>query len=186
MSDKKLIQGQVLIAEPFMADPHFKKAVLALCDYSPKEGAVGFILNRPTNLTMEEVMVDFPEFESHIYYGGPVANDTIHYIHRVGDLLEDSREIIKGLYWGGDFTKLKFLISNKLIKPFDIKFYIGYSGWTPGQLEEEIEINSWVIGEMDINYPFLNNSVDMWQTCLHHKGNNFSVLADMADTISLN
>jgi putative transcriptional regulator len=90
------------------------------------------------------------------------------------------------LYWGGDFNKLKFLIQNKVILPLDIKFYIGYSGWTPGQLEEEIEINSWVIDDMDINYPFLNNSVDMWQTCLHNKGNNFSVLADMADSVSLN
>lgn len=183
---KKLKQGQVLIAEPFMADPNFKKTVVALCDYSYKEGAVGFILNRPTNLRMDEVMIEFPEFDSFINYGGPVANDTIHYIHRVGDLVEGSKEIIKGLYWGGDFKKLKFLIANEVIKPFDIKFFIGYSGWSYDQLEEEIGINSWVIDEMDINYPFLNNSVDLWQTCLHNIGNNFSVLADMADSVSLN
>lgn len=186
MTKKTLKQGQVLIAEPFMADPHFKKAVVALCDYSREEGAVGFILNRPTNLKMDEVMTDFPEFDSFINYGGPVANDTIHYMHRVGDLVEGSKEIVKGLYWGGDFKKLKFLIANEVIKPLDIKFFIGYSGWTPGQLEEEAEINSWVIDDIDINYPFLSNAVDMWQTCLHNKGNNFSVLADMADSVSMN
>lgn len=186
MTNNLLQQGQVLIAEPFMADTNFKKTVVALCDYSMKDGSVGFILNRPTNHMMEEVMNDFPEFESYIHYGGPVANDTIHYIHRVGDLLEGSKEIIKGLYWGGDFNKLKFLIKNKVILPLDIRFYIGYSGWTPGQLEEEIEINSWIIDEIDINYPFLDNNVDMWATCLHNKGNNFAVLADMADTTSLN
>ncbi|MFM2394849.1 MAG: hypothetical protein RLZZ546_2832, partial [Bacteroidota bacterium] len=166
-----LKQGKLLIAEPFMQDSHFKKTVLALCDYSIKDGAVGFILNRPTNLKMDEVMNNFPDFDSIIYYGGPVANDTIHYIHRKGDLVEGSREIMPGLYWGGDFNKLKFLIKNDVIKPYDIRFYIGYSGWTPGQLEEEIDINSWVIGDLDINYPFLIKSHELWQKCLHHKGN---------------
>jgi putative transcriptional regulator len=186
MSRFQLQQGKVLIAEPFMQDSYFKKSVVALCDYSKKEGSVGFILNRPTNLKMEEVMQDFPEFDSIIYYGGPVANDTIHYIHRLGDLVEGSKEIMPGLFWGGDFKKLKFLINTGVIKPYDIRFYIGYSGWSAGQLEDEMDINSWVIDDMDINYPFMDNHLEMWNVCLHNKGNNYSVMADMVDSISMN
>jgi putative transcriptional regulator len=186
MSRFDLKNGKLLIAEPFMQDPHFKKSVLALCDYTKQDGAVAFILNRPTNLKMDEVMHDFPEFDSLIYYGGPVANDTIHYIHRAGELVEGSREIIPGLFWGGDFNKLKILIKTAVINPMDIRFYIGYAGWTAGQLEEELDIKSWVVDDIDINYPFLKDSLDLWQTCLQTKGNHLAVLADMSDSVSLN
>ncbi len=186
MSRFDLKNGKLLIAEPFMQDAHFKKTVLALCDYTKQDGAVAFILNRPTNLKMDEVMHDFPEFDSTIYYGGPVANDTIHYMHRLGDLIEGSKEVIPGLFWGGDFNKLKFLIKNGVIQPYDVRFYIGYAGWSAGQLEEEMDINSWIVDELDINYPFLKDALDLWQTSLHNKGNHFAVLADMSDTVSLN
>jgi putative transcriptional regulator len=186
MNRKALKQGQLLIADPFMQDDHFKKAVVGLCDYSINDGAVGFILNRPTNLYMRDVLFEFPEFEAVIYYGGPVANETIYYIHRKGDLIENSKEIIPGLYWGGDFHTIKFLIKNEVITPQDIKFYIGYSGWTPGQIEDEIETNSWILDPLDINHPFNQYPLDMWQKCMHNKGNHFSVLADMVDTVSLN
>ncbi len=186
MKDKILEQGMLLISDPFMMDPYFKKTVLALCDYSKQDGAVGFILNRPTNLKMEDVLFDFPQIDCQVFYGGPVANETIHYIHRKGDLIENSREIMPGLFWGGDFGKLKFLIKNEVILPQDIRFYIGYSGWSAGQLEEEVETNSWITDTLDLNYPFKNNSQEMWYNCLHNKGNHFSVLADMSDYVSLN
>jgi putative transcriptional regulator len=186
MSRYDLKQGILLIAEPFMQDGYFKKSVLALCDYSKNEGSVGFILNKPTNLTMPEVMQEFPEFDSIIYYGGPVANDTIHYIHKLGDLIEGSREIVPGLYWGGDFKKIKILIEKEVIKPKDIRFYIGYAGWAAGQLEDEMDIKSWVTDDINIAFPFLNDTKDLWHNCMHNINDNLSVLADLADTVSFN
>ena len=74
--------GQLLLAEPFMADPYFKRAVVLLCEHGPG-GSIGFILNKVIDMPLNELMSDFPEFESEVYYGGPVQTDTLHYIHNV-------------------------------------------------------------------------------------------------------
>jgi putative transcriptional regulator len=186
MTKKQINQGQILISDPFMQDDYFKRTVVALCDYSKNDGAVGFILNKPTHLSMQDVLFDFPEFEGLIYYGGPVSNETIYYLHCKGEIIDNSREIAKGLYWGGDFSTIKFLIKTEVITPKDIKFYIGYSGWSPGQIEDEIETNSWIVDELSANHVFSKYPTELWQQTMHIKGNNFSVLADMADSVSLN
>jgi putative transcriptional regulator len=183
---KELQHGKLLIAEPYMMDGYFKRAVVLITDYNKEEGTVGFILNRKTQLKMHELIDDFPEFHAPVFYGGPVANGSIHYLHRCGDLLEGSTEVLNGVYWGGDFLKLKFLVETKVIKEQDIRFYIGYSGWSEGQLEEEMETGSWIVGRGDINYIFSAKASRLWSTVLKHKGNNYGVIGDMPDNISLN
>lgn len=178
--------GKILISEPFMLDPNFKKTVVLLGDYSKELGSVGFVMNRPTEYIITDLISSFPEFNSKVYYGGPVGHDTIHFVHRKGDIIEESRPITNGLFWGGNFDKIKFLVKMKLLEPDDIRFFIGYSGWTAGQLEDEIKEKSWIIDEMDINYAFNNKITDMWQHVLTNKGSHYRVIADMADTLSLN
>ena len=182
----KVKTGDVLLAEPFMLDPHFKRGVVLLCDHTEEEGSVGFILNKPISSKVNELINDFPEFDAHIYYGGPVATDTIHYIHNVGDLLEESTEIVSGVYWGGNFEKLKFLISSELILPENIRFYVGYSGWSPGQLQEELHTCSWVISDMHPNYAFKSKSKSLWKKVMKNKGETYTVIAQMPDSFILN
>ena len=69
--------GNILVAEPFTLDSYFKRSVIMIGEYS-KDGAVGFILNKPTDLFVRDALEDFPEIESRIYFGGPVQTDTIH------------------------------------------------------------------------------------------------------------
>ncbi len=135
-----------------MLDPNFKRSVILLCEHGDEDGSIGFVINKPLEIKVNDLITDFPEIEAHVYYGGPVATDTIHYIHNVGELLDDSMKVTRGIYWGGDFTKLKFLIDSKLILPHNIRFYVGYSGWSVGQLHEEIAYKSWVtaIGRITI------------------------------------
>jgi putative transcriptional regulator len=182
---KKIKAGNLLIAEPFMLDPNFKRAVVLICEHH-KEGTTGFVLNKPLNMKMEELIMDFPETKAPVHIGGPVSTDTIHYLHNVGDMLDDSLEVCKGVYWGGDFTKLKFLMENGLIKDDNIKFFVGYSGWTGGQLEDELKDSSWMISDMDANYLFKTKPFVLWQTVLHNKGDAYTVIAQMPDSISLN
>ncbi|MCL4155937.1 UNVERIFIED_CONTAM: hypothetical protein GTU68_032233, partial [Idotea baltica] len=101
-------------------------------------------------------------------------------------ILDDSLKIGKGVYWGGDFEKLKFLVKSELIKPHNIRFYVGYSGWSEGQLQEELNSGSWVIDSMDANYIFKSNQDDLWQKVLHNKGKVYTVIAQMDDFQSLN
>jgi len=186
MKDDKLASaGKILIAEPFMLDENFKKSVILICEHN-KEGSLGFILNKPVNMFITDLIDDFPEFKCSVYFGGPVATDTIHYIHNVGELLENSVKIEAGVYWGGDFDKLKFLVENELILPKNIKFFVGYSGWSEGQLATEIDTGSWVISHMDANYAFKTKAYKLWTQVLENKGDNFSVIAQINDDNNLN
>jgi putative transcriptional regulator len=176
----KLRKGILLLADPFMADPGFKRAAILLCDYGP-EGSVGFVLNKPLNVPVESLLSDFPEFDSPAYYGGPVGNDTLHYIHNVGHLLDESMSIGEGLYWGGDFAQLKVLIKQGLIQQDSIQFFVGYSGWSAGQLEEEISTNTWVQAPFNLKYIFGNQPGDLWYVAMKKLGSTFEILSDMSD-----
>ena len=185
--DKKLEikKGDFLVSQPFMVDGNFKRTVVFVTEYN-KEGAVGFIINRQMQYLIHDLISDFPEFDGSVYFGGPVSTNTIHYIHTVGDKLDDSIEVVKGVYWGGDFQKLRVLIDNKLIDPFDIRFFVGYSGWAPGQLEEELKQGSWIIAPSDPNYIFNMPDKDIWKKVLENKGDVFKIIAEIPETFVLN
>ena len=185
MRENNIRSGHLLIAEPFMVDPHFKRSVILLCEHA-QEGSLGFILNKSLDMKVDELIADFPNFDAIVYFGGPVQTDTIHYIHNLGDLLEDSQKIAKGVYWGGDFEKLKFLISTKMIEPHNIRFFVGYSGWSEGQLVEEMAYGSWMMDKMDANYLFRNQAKGLWRDVLENKGDTYSVIAQMPDGWSWN
>ncbi len=178
--------GKLLLAEPFMLDGNFKRAVVLICDQSKKEGTVGFILNKPIDMIVTDLIKDFPDFDSPVYYGGPVATDTIHYVHDVGDLLEDSIHVKDNLYWGGDFEKLKILVKQELVLPRNIKFFVGYSGWSVGQLADELQLGSWIIEDMDKNYVFGKGEKGLWKKVLNNKGDVYTVISQMPDTTSYN
>ncbi len=184
--NREIRKGSLLLAEPFMLDPNFKRSVILLCDHEQEDGSLGFILNKSLDLKINDLLEDFPDFDSIMYYGGPVQTDTIHYVHNVGDLLEDSLEVAKGIYWGGDFDKLKFLISSQLILPHNIRFFVGYSGWSSGQLSEELKFGSWVDASVHSNYVFKTKPKSLWQMVMNKKGNTYSVIAQMPDAITWN
>jgi putative transcriptional regulator len=184
-SNQPIDKGILLLAEPFMEDPYFKRAAVLLCENHP-QGTLGFILNKPTNLSLTEVMDDFPPFDAPVYYGGPVQGDRLHYIHNLGALLEDSLPISEGVWWGGDFDSLKFLIKSELILPEQIRFFVGYSGWSAGQLEDELATGSWVPTEMDANYAFKTPPEKIWSLAMYNKGNAYEILADIPDELSPN
>ncbi len=177
--------GSLLMSDPFMLDSNFKRSAILLCDHR-KESTVGFILNRPLDMQINQLVADFPEFEAEVFFGGPVATDTIHYVHNVGDMLDNSIKVMSGIYWGGDFDKLKFLIQSKLIKPQNIRFFVGYSGWSEGQLADEVEVGSWYTTNMHANYLFKSKPKSLWKQITHNMGNNYTVIAQMPDPVCLN
>lgn len=177
--------GKILLAEPFMLDPNFKRSAVLLCEHSG-EGSVGFIMNKPLEMRVDELIEGFPEFDSEVFFGGPVQTDTIHYIHNLGDLLEDSMKIVDGVYWGGDFEKLKFLITSGLVQPGNIRFFVGYSGWSEGQLIDEMVYGSWVVADMDANYLFKSPPSDLWRQVMYNKGDAYTVIAQMPDAVNWN
>ncbi|MEO1258012.1 MAG: YqgE/AlgH family protein [Bacteroidota bacterium] len=177
--------GDVLLSEPFMLDSNFKRSAVLLCEHG-EDGSIGFILNKKLDMRVDELIADFPEFDAPVYFGGPVQTDTIHYVHNMGELLEDSHEVSKGVWWGGSFEKLKFLISSELVTPKNIRFFVGYSGWSNGQLVEEMELSSWVIADMHPNYLFKSKPTQLWEQIMSNKGDAYTVIATLPDGATYN
>ena len=181
-----IAKGNLLVAEPFMNDPNFKRAVILLCDHH-HSGSFGFILNKPIKMNVTDLVADFPDFKSEAFYGGPVQTNSLHYLHTLGNLLPDGQEVLPGLFWGGDYEQLKFLIDSGLVQDGQIRFYVGYSGWGAYQLEEELDSGSWIIAPGDVNYVFQKQAKNsLWTKALANLGDHYAVIGQMPDVMVLN
>lgn len=161
-----------------MADPNFRRAVVLLCDHQ-KEGAVGFILNKPVGLSIQSLLSDFPDFDTEVYYGGPVQTDTIHYLHTKGDIIPDSQPVLDDICWGGDFEQVKELIRRGQIAPNEIRFFVGYSGWSRDQLKIELREKSWLSATGWHEAVFHTRKQGLWKHVLETQGDIYSVLAQI-------
>ncbi len=178
-------QGSLLISEPFLLDSYFKRSVVLIGEHD-EHGTIGFILNKPTDVKINDAVEDFPFFDAPLYFGGPVDTDSLFYIHTIGTKLEGAKEIVKGVFWGGDYNQLKFLIDTQQVKSNQIRFYAGYSGWEPKQLDIEIKEKSWLLSNPDTGFTFFNDSKVLWSQVLRSMGNEYAILANFPEDPSLN
>jgi putative transcriptional regulator len=178
-------QGRVLISEPFLSDIYFKRSIVFLTEHND-QGTVGFVLNKPVRIPVNEVLENFPEIEAEISLGGPVGTNTVHYIHTLGDLIPNSVRVYKDIFWGGEFDTVKNLIKSGLIKKDQIRFFVGYAGWKPKQLENEISENSWVIGELAPKIIMEIVDDDIWKETLKEMGKKYKLWADFPENPGMN
>jgi putative transcriptional regulator len=178
--------GMLLLSEPFMPDPHFKRTVVLICEYNEKDGAVGFILNRSMDMRVCDAMLDMDKVKSDIFYGGPVAQSSMHFLHQFGDIIEDSMHIVDDVYWGGNFEQITEMLKEGLLNPEGIKFILGYSGWSPGQLEEEMAEGSWITAQGKSLYIFGTKEENLWKKVLEDKGGKFKQVVNYPEDPSLN
>jgi putative transcriptional regulator len=170
-------KGSILVSEPYLADPNFERTIILLCEHNA-EGSFGFVLNKPSQAKITDLIEGMKNFDDTVYVGGPVQQDTLHYIHRL-DTLEGAVEIGNGIYWGGNFEQLNLLLLSQKLTDADLKFYLGYSGWSEGQLEEELKANSWIVSDnVDEKLVFETNPEIMWQMALKAMGGRFSVYSN--------
>jgi putative transcriptional regulator len=177
--------GDLLVATPLLNDPNFKRSAILLCEHNA-EGTFGFILNRKLDSTIHDVLPDFPIPKIPLFLGGPVQMDTIYFLHNKGNLLEGSIDVGNGIYWGGNFEQLKLSIESNLITKDDFRFFIGYSGWSTGQLQDEIEEKSWAISENKYDYIFNNDPESLWNDIAKDFGGEFALATLFPENPSLN
>jgi putative transcriptional regulator len=170
-------KGRLLISEPFLPDPNFERTVVLLCEHNA-EGSFGFVLNKPSLLSAGDVMDELANFKDQIYVGGPVQQDTLHFIHRNPEI-ENGSEILDGIYWGGTFEKVLSLADIHQLDPSIIKFFLGYSGWDAGQLQDELDQNSWIVCDfITEDLLFDTDPARMWKKALESMGGRFSVYSN--------
>ena len=168
-------ENMLLIADPFLKDKNFIRSVIYLCSHHA-EGSLGFTLNKKTNLKLNQIIPGLDSCTVPVYAGGPVGLDTIHFLHQLPELIPDSQQVAANIYWGGDFETLKDLMRKDLINLKKIKFFIGYSGWSPGQLENEIEEKTCL--SSGSNYSIIFNTPDdeIWKQSIKLLGPKFEPL----------
>ena len=181
----KLNKGKLLIAEPaILNDSSFNRAIVLLTEHTPNN-SVGFILNRPLDYTVNDLLPEI-KCEFPVYQGGPVEQDNLYFVHKIPELIPDSIEVANGIFWGGNFESLKDLLNNEVLDASDIRFFLGYSGWGKQQLDKEMNQNSWFIGENDFENIFSTDNETLWKNKLLQKGGDYKLWANAPSDFNLN
>ncbi len=176
LSMKKPAKGTILIAEPFLGDPSFDRSVILLTEHHD-DGSVGFVLNRPLDLKIRQVLDGFADYNEPIFYGGPVQQNNLFYLHNQGELIPESVEVYPGIYWGGKISAVKELIESELIDESEIKFFLGYSGWGKNQLDDEIKDKSWMVVKPKFDL-FQSDPKTLWKDLLISLGGDYLLWAN--------
>lgn len=185
ISNQPAERGKILIAEPFLDDEYFKRSVIILCEHN-EEGSFGFILNNIMNIDLSELIEEDFAYGFNVGLGGPVQTSNLYYLHTLGNDIEGSSEVIQGLYMGGEFEVVKEKIASGDLNKDNILFYLGYSGWSENQLEEELEKDSWVVSDIETDVILNTPSNQLWRKCLTDLGGRFKIMSNFPDNPQLN
>lgn len=185
-SPEELAKGKILISEPFLEDPNFSRSVILLLEYSKENGAVGFVLNKPTDLNMSDMIEEYPTDSFRFHYGGPVKPENVFFLHTLGSSVNNSQQIMPGLWWGGDFDQITSLIKSGTVSTREVKFFGGYSGWAAQQLEDELLERSWILSNMNAEEIMQEDIDELWRKSLKSLGKKFSIIADFPEDPALN
>lgn len=183
--DKIPEKGRILISEPFLPDTFFNRSVVYLTDHDSK-GSVGFILNKKLDVMLSDAVSGFEGWNENLSMGGPVAPDTLHYLHTLGKRIPKSVLVDENIYWGGDIDVIRDLIKSGSVKPHQIRFFLGYSGWSGGQLERELRENSWVIAKVKPELVMNSRGTDSWKRLLRTFNNKYRMWADFPESPEMN
>jgi putative transcriptional regulator len=177
--------GILLIADPFLKDPNFMRTVVFLCDHQD-EGSMGFVINKQIEQTLDELMDGFEGHKIPVFYGGPVQMDTIHFLHQYPEKVPGGQQVMKGVYWGGDFELLSEMVKNGEVDFNKIRFFLGYSGWGNGQLNGELAEKSWLTVSATLKLLFHDEPDDIWKDSLKHLGGEYEMMINFPIDPSLN
>jgi len=168
-----LTPGILLISDPFLKDPNFIRTVVLLCEHKD-EGSFGFVLNKTLDQKLGDLVTNAEGIRFPVYDGGPVQKDTLHFLHQCPSLITGGIEIVDGIFWGGDFENVLELLKEDKLSKNDIRFFLGYSGWSEGQLLGELNEKSWITREASKPLVFNMNTPQIWKAALQDLGGEYS------------
>lgn len=168
----KIEKGTLLIAEPFLRDNNFQRSVVLLCDHQ-LEGSFGITINKQTDDTVGEYIIELASCTIPVFDGGPVSRDHIHFLHQYPESIPGGQYIADGIYWGGDFDSMVNLVKSRNGDGQGIRFYLGYAGWGGEQLEAEMKEKSWLIAPAANSIVFHTSTELMWKESVKMLGNEF-------------
>ena len=176
------LQGKLLVSSPSLLDPNFRKTVVLIAHHD-EEGALGLVLSRPSDVAAVEavpVLDGLPGADDPVFVGGPVQPEAFMVLAEFEDVDEAAAPIIDGL----GFIPAHAEPSDLAIKR--LRLFAGYSGWGSGQLEDELEEDSWIVVDAAAEDAFADDPDVLWRTVLQRKGGPFSLMENMPFDPGLN
>lgn len=182
---QRVSKGKLLVAMPKLNDPNFRQTVILLCEYGP-DGALGVVLNRPTEMAVSMLMDGFQDVrgEEKVYAGGPVAKNGMLVLCRSDEPGYDGHSIFDGVFVPKDLEKIKS--EGALGEKGEVRCYLGYAGWAPGQLEDELSEGAWSLLPADRALVFDADPSFLWSQMMRRLGDRWAFYATMPADPSLN
>jgi len=176
----------MLVAMPTLLDPNFRQTVVLLCEHGDG-GAMGLVVNRPTTVSLSKI---YPEAgrlygrEEAVYVGGPVQTDALMILYQ-GDPAPTAHPVLEDSHLTGDLQLLETL--DRFLSPERrIRFYQGYAGWAPGQLEMELSAGGWKLIPGDASIVFQSDPLRIWPKMIQTLGEEWHAYAEMPPDPRLN
>ncbi|WP_329253052.1 YqgE/AlgH family protein [Actinoallomurus sp. NBC_01490] len=190
--DDGIIAGRLLVATPRLADPNFRRSVVLLVEHEEEGGTLGVVLNRPTEVPVEQVLPPWSEMvtgPSVVFQGGPVALDSALALAHVPGTdeplgwraLNGSPAVARiGLV---DLDAPPELLATEVAK---LRVFAGYAGWGVGQLRSEVEDGAWYVVPAESDDAFRDDPGRLWQDVLRRQGGDLAFVATFPEDPSLN
>jgi len=181
----KFLQGQLLLDGGKLAGSFFHRTVLLICQHDA-EGALGLVLNRPSENKVGEMLVanlPDPLKEQPLFAGGPVQPSALSFLHT--DTFVPHANVLLNLNLGHSLEALVDL-GESYSTTQKLKIFAGYAGWSPGQLEDEMKRGSWLVHPASVDLVFHSAPENLWKTILGQKGWEHRLLAEGPEDLSWN
>lgn len=178
------LRGQLLVAGPDLLDPNFRRSVLIVGEHG-EEGAMGVVLNRASPVSVADAVPPLAELvdaEELVYVGGPVQPQAIVVLGEFRDPGEAAALVLGAI----GFLPAEIETAADVGSLHRARVFAGYAGWGPGQLEEEIAEESWIVTAALPEDVFTDEPDHLWSTVLRRQGGPFAVLALMPPDPSRN
>jgi len=178
------LAGQLLIAEPRLADPNFKRCVVLVLAHDA-EGALGVVLNRPTEVPARDVVEELASLvddEDMLHDGGPVQRDGVVVLADFAEPEESERLVVGSVGMLSDLSEPERL-SESVRR---VRAFAGYAGWGAGQLEGELQREDWFLEPARVDDVFSAAPGDLWSSVLERKGGSYTLVSRMPDDPSMN
>ena len=181
----ELLRGKLLIAGPTLLDPNFARTVVLVAEHT-EDGAMGLVLNRPAGTLVGEAVPDLSWLvadDDRVWVGGPVAETAVIVLAEfdrpelAGALVENDLGFIGAD--ADDPERLDGAIRRARV-------FAGHAGWGPGQLEDELAEEAWIVEPPQRDEIFTEDPGDLWAAVLRRKGQRYALLATMPPDPSLN
>ena len=170
-------RGKLLVASPGLTD-FFRRTVVLVLEHN-EDGAVGLVLNRPSETSVDDAVPDLPvivDADEVVHLGGPVGPENVIVLGRFDDPDEAASIVLD------DLGVVDPALNNPAVSA--VRVYAGHAGWGPGQLDGELEQDAWIVEEAEADDVF--DEGDLWSHVLDRKGGGYTLLARMPLDPSLN